>query len=262
MKFYLSGANKAESVQTSPQLSLGGFLSSTRVPNNRIGFLFDNLSSFDKFNGSTDCKALFLVNDIQDFTSLKMTFVGSFEEKFELGVVSTENQYIEKISSRNDLPFDTELFETKSSRASTIVKFLTNPSVSEIVTLMGVTVTSESTDISSLIDKFVTAFSNTNYFARKLSTTELALEKKDIGLFTQAGTFSTAGTTTIQASNFSSGVDNSLLISNDFKKDDVLGIWVRRIVQKQEISDSDLIQNLENNPKGKLIDVELLTIYS
>jgi len=64
MKLYYTVASQPEDIQPKPSLSLGGFKSSSLVPNSVIGNLFSDISMYSvKNNNANNYIALILVND-------------------------------------------------------------------------------------------------------------------------------------------------------------------------------------------------------
>lgn len=62
MKLYYTGANTYGTYQNSPILSLGGFISSTIVPNSLLGNLFPEISKYSMENGESEVRAVILRN--------------------------------------------------------------------------------------------------------------------------------------------------------------------------------------------------------
>ena len=75
MKLYYTVISKPEDPQTRPDLSLGGFKSSTIVPNNKLSNLFGDISSYSVRENQYEYIALALVNDSAiDITDITVYF--------------------------------------------------------------------------------------------------------------------------------------------------------------------------------------------
>lgn len=109
MRFLYSGANAYLLPQTNPSLSLGGFVSSSIVPNGRLNGLFSDGSYKASKFGSIETKALILENETQTgVTNITFGYQYSTDPDFkiEVAVVTlSNNQTMEQLQSIRDTPY-------------------------------------------------------------------------------------------------------------------------------------------------------------
>lgn len=109
MRLLYSGAIAYLQPQPNPSASLGGFVSSSIVPNLRINSLFSDGSYFSSKNGSVETKALILENETSSgITALTIGYEYSTNPDFkiEIAIVSlTSNQLMEQIGNVRDTPY-------------------------------------------------------------------------------------------------------------------------------------------------------------
>jgi len=113
MKLFYTGADKFNNLQPNIVLSLGGFISSTPIPNAQLSNLFSDISSFsiskDQFTVIAIALQNTLAKDVTDiflwfdfltdaFTKLEFAFVDVNDD-------SEGNLSIEKLSNSHSLPF-------------------------------------------------------------------------------------------------------------------------------------------------------------
>lgn len=110
---YYSGAKVFNAIQNNPDLSLGGWLSSTIIPNDLMNNLFGTISEKGQSEALSETKAIFLVNDTEVKTnfSIYIEQANSDEVIFEFSVVAVPNgQSMERISSIRSLPYYADFF--------------------------------------------------------------------------------------------------------------------------------------------------------
>lgn len=109
MRLFYTGAQVKDASQSNPLQSLGGFVSSSVVPNNKLNSLFPNLDSNDLSEGLEDIIGVVLKNE----TGATVTNLRIFAElipdnnaKFELAAVSlNSNGFMELVNDRKSLPY-------------------------------------------------------------------------------------------------------------------------------------------------------------
>ena len=120
MTFYYSGAKIFQGVQQNPDLSLGGYLSSTPVPSGRMNNLFGDISIYSGQNLTTETKAIILKNTLGVTTSnITLGFKYPIDNKlpliFKLQMAVTQldstSQFMESIASSRDLPLNAVFYE-------------------------------------------------------------------------------------------------------------------------------------------------------
>lgn len=108
MKLYYSGASILNGEQNNPLNSIGGFMSSSLVPNGLENSLFPNVNSSEIENGSRHIIGLFLKND----TGAPVSDIDFYFDKdsesiftYEIGAVQANTGEIESLVNSNALPF-------------------------------------------------------------------------------------------------------------------------------------------------------------
>ncbi len=109
MRFLYSGATAYLLPQNNPSLSLGGYVSSSIVPNGRLNGLFSDGSHKSAKFGSVETKALILENETGS-TANDITFGYQYsidpDFKIEVAIVTlSNNQTMEQLQSIRDTPY-------------------------------------------------------------------------------------------------------------------------------------------------------------
>ena len=108
IKMYYSGAASASGIQTNIENSLGGYISSSEIPNASFNNLFTDISGTDTISGTTIYKALFVKNtDVSMWNNGKIfiySMVGSSYEDIYFGAESHVGGYIQTISDKYTSP--------------------------------------------------------------------------------------------------------------------------------------------------------------
>lgn len=118
MQLYYSGAPEPTAIQTNPILSLGGFISSSRVPNGSIGNLFPPVTKKHVQHNLFDIILIVLTNktsnEISSYT-IWTTVAENDKCAYEIACVnpaydSVNKAYVfESIDSTRELPYQAEL---------------------------------------------------------------------------------------------------------------------------------------------------------
>ena len=129
MFFYYTGAPDLEQPQTQIQRSLGGFKSSTRVPNDVLNNLFSDLSSNDLSAGENQIIGLILKNEMGVSVSDVIIYCeppADSNVKFFVSAVSVPSSgRIEQIANNDATPYFGQLLDmTGVMNARTLVNEL------------------------------------------------------------------------------------------------------------------------------------------
>lgn len=119
MILYYSGAANYEESQSSPHLSLGGYISSVAIPNDRVGATLRSISALNKSRNSKQLLMAVLKNTSgSEATNVTIyyDYPTDGQYKLELAFVSPSvdgdsNPIFEKIQSANDLPLSATFAE-------------------------------------------------------------------------------------------------------------------------------------------------------
>lgn len=115
MKFYYTGALHAEDAQVNPENSLGGFISSTIIPNDLLANLFTDISLFSLDKLPRETKGVILENDsIDDLENVIVYFEYPTDAlcKLEIAAVTlVDNNLMERLSNSKSLPYQATFHE-------------------------------------------------------------------------------------------------------------------------------------------------------
>jgi hypothetical protein len=112
---YYTGAKENDGVQTEIQKSLGGYISSSIIPNASLNSLFRDLSEFSKIKNSSEviCVAIknTLLTPLENFTFYINGLDASIDVKAAFVVPTTDscgNKVFESIKTQEQLPYYAE----------------------------------------------------------------------------------------------------------------------------------------------------------
>ena len=117
MRFLYTGASAFLKPQNNPSLSLGGFMSSTVLPNGRMNSLFSDGSYFGSKYGNVETKALILENEsgvAVNNLKLGYKYTGNLDFMIEVAFVTLQApdfQQIEKIGNVREMPYYASFIE-------------------------------------------------------------------------------------------------------------------------------------------------------
>src|SRR5574344_1912053 len=118
MEFFYTVSSQPGVAQSKPVLSLGGFLSSSKVPNGSLGNLFAEMSPYTLQNSRAEYIGLILTNTLKPITSMSLRvkqFSGNIC-KFRIAPVElTENGEMELVPSVNSKPLYAEFEEASEA---------------------------------------------------------------------------------------------------------------------------------------------------
>ena len=110
MILYYSGASSNNAIQTSSSRSLGGYISSSLVPNGAVGNLFDTLTP----SSNTQCRLIVLKNSFGDLSNVLISIEDSSHIEYKIAAVSPttdscSNSIFEIIQAEDNLPYQAVL---------------------------------------------------------------------------------------------------------------------------------------------------------
>jgi hypothetical protein len=118
LKLYYTGPRSYLSPQQKPSYSLGGYPSSSIVPNDQDGSLFSKISTLTKQNEITEVIGLILKNEDEDIDNLQFYFnlPKNPSASYQIAAVAlsqdSKNQYVmEEISNSTSLPYYANFFD-------------------------------------------------------------------------------------------------------------------------------------------------------
>lgn len=112
MRFYYTGAKGFLEEQKNPSLSLGGFISSSLVPNGNINNLFSSITPYTLNKNLTEYSLIALKNELgNDIKELKVLLEYNQQIQFsniELAAIVNKNNNFELIQNSNSMPYFAE----------------------------------------------------------------------------------------------------------------------------------------------------------
>lgn len=280
MMLYLTGADnslaKSEvNPQNDPNRSLGGYISSTPVPNSAMNALFDLVSSRTLEKKPKETIALGLINKFEQpvkDVEIRMVVDKETIADFKVGAVevSSETYSMEQIPNRYQEPMLSELHDASFMRASVEFEIQRGGVKGEEIAFFpfGVTVELHSDGLHETVEAILDAFSESDkYSAKKLSENRLRFEIRDLSVVSEAVDCSYVSTESFKGEfkgEFKTEVNNTSSISEIMHPGDCVGIWLQRsIKRKAKSSDCKLLEDYKN--KLELADfdeVELIVSYN
>lgn len=278
MLLYLTGASSSlkrseESPQADVSKSLGGYVSSSLVPNGALNSLFDLISITTLKDKRNEIVGIALVNkfdfDVKNVT-LKIVTSDTNIAKFKVAATALgEDMSMEHIANRYSEPMMAEFVDAEFYPASVDV------------TIENLGVSGEEIHIEPF-DKFITiseptydgfynsvekAFSNdSKYSVRRISEKVFRIESKDTSVsIPMECSYLSEGTAAISFDDlYKIRKDNSVLLIEELKSGEGIGLWLKReISEVRNKSYSELIENYDKKLiSDTLEEIELLIEYN
>lgn len=265
MMIYLTGANSSlvkspDAPQTDTAKSLGGYVSSTPVPNGELNALFDLISSYTLEKRKRETIALGLVNKLsQAVTNVTLKIVVDKENlaTFRIAAVALNNSMaMEKIANRYAEPMSAEFHNADFQRASVDIE-ITNPaSAGEEIALYPFNVSFEVTEsgIEGTWNAFENAFSNdSDYDVERISEKVFRVARHDESVIDEPLTCSyitTAGFSANFKGKFQNGaVGEVTLIDSESQlaPESGIGLWIQRDLKAYKYpTNEQLVEDFKN----------------
>lgn len=226
MKLYYSGAQQKNTEQRNPELSLGGLISSTAVPNGRLGNLFGSVSINQVQDSIEEIKCVFLKNTLEDINDVLCYYENNDSVKLQIAV--TRGDETELLQSSLDSPYSLEFYDFDVKYSQATITLQPYFSIGDEYIIEDVTIISDGT-VNSAYNDFKEGFQNhPKYTFIDLTNNTFILKCNRIGNFAGQIPITTPNPDAIVGGMLSTGVDNSQLITDDFKTGDCLGIFIKR----------------------------------
>ena len=280
MMIYLTGASTSlaktsDNPQTDASKSLGGYISSTPVPNAALNVLFDLISSYTLEKRPKETIAIGLINQLDvavKDVELKIVTDEDHEAVFKIAAVTIDksNYLMEQISSRYQEPIMAEFHDASFYRAAVDLEVINPASIGEEIALYPFNVNFEvkKTGMEGTWEAFEEAFSNDEiYRVRRISEKVFRIERRDetvIETPAECSYITTEGFTANFLGKFENKADNSVLIKSIFEPKEAVGIWIQRAIKRNNyLSNEELLENF----KEKFIletseEVEMIISYN
>lgn len=280
MMLYLTGAGASlvktqDNPQTDAAKSLGGYISSTPVPNAALNSLFDLISAYTLEKRQKETIAIGLINqfdkEVKDI-ELKIVTDENHEAIFKIAAVavSTDNYAMEHIANRYQEPMLAEFYDASFYRAAVDLKINQYASEGEEIALYPFNVSFEvkETGIEGTWNAFEEAFSNDEtYCVKRISETIFRIERRDETVLEEPLNCSYITTEGFQAEflgQLKNKADNSVIIKNSLKPKEAVGIWVQRIIKKNHYpSNEELLKEYKDKYIRETVEeVEVIISYN
>ena len=277
---YLTGAaTSLTKTQDNPQSdasrSLGGYISSTPVPNAALNTLFDLISSYTLEKKSKETIAIGLINQfdkpVRDI-ELKIVTDENHEAVFKIAAVavSSDDYAMEKIANRYQEPMLAEFYDASFYRAAVDLKIEQYASAGEEIALFPFNVSFEvkETGIEGTWLAFEEAFSNDEtYTVKRISETIFRIERRDEMVLEtplECSYITTEGFTAKFLGKLSNKADNGVIIKNELKPKEAVGIWIQRIIKKNHYpTNEELLKEYKDKYVRETVEgVELVLSYN
>lgn len=280
MMLYLTGAGASlvktqDNPQTDAAKSLGGYISSTPVPNSALNSLFDLISAYTLEKRQKETIAIGLINqfdkEVKDI-ELKIVTDENHEAIFKIAAVavSTDNYAMEHIANRYQEPMLAEFYDASFYRAAVDLKINQYASAGEEIALYPFNVSFEvkETGIEGTWNAFEEAFSNDEtYCVKRISETIFRIERRDETVLEEPLNCSYITTEGFQAEflgQLKNKADNSVIIKDSLKPKEAVGIWVQRIIKKKHYpSNEELLKEYKDKYIRETVEeVEVIISYN
>lgn len=280
MMIYLTGASTSltktqDNPQTDASKSLGGYISSTPVPNAALNALFDLISSYTLEKKPKETIAIGLINQFDKAVKdveLKIVTDENHEAVFKIAAVSvsSENYSMEQIANRYQEPLMADFYDASFYRAAVDLKIKQYASAGEEIALFpfGISFEVKETGIEGTWRAFEEAFSNDEtYDVKRISETIFRIERRDETVLEtplECSYVTTEGFTAEFLGKLSNKVDNSVIIKEELKPKEAVGLWIQRIIKKNNYpTNEELLQEYKDKYiREKVEEVELILSYN
>lgn len=279
MMIYLTGANtslvkSSEAAQTDPAKSLGGYISSTPVPNGELNALFDLISSHTLEKKKKETIALGLVNKLDkavNNVTLKVVVGNENLATFRVAAVKPDNYLaMEHIANRYAEPLAADFYSADFQRASVDIE-ITNPaSMGEEIALYPFNVVAEveESGIEGTWNAFENAFSNDEtYDVIRISEKRFRVLRSDENVLNEPISCSYVATDSFSCDfvgKFANGsVGEVTIIDEDSQLNpgEAVGLWIQRDLKKYKYpTNQQLIEDYKNKVIKETIETAEIVI--
>lgn len=280
MMLYLTGAKTSivkseDSPQTDPMESLGGYVSSTVVPNASLNALFDQISSYTLEKRQKETVAIALVNKYDYAVSnvqLKIVAGSNNVAKFRVAAVAIDSDtyQMEKIANRYSEPMNATFHDATFERAHVELKITRFAAAGEAITLQpfNVTVNVETAGQQGTWQAFSDAFEDSDeYTVTKVSDSVYRISRKDETVYSEAVecSYETTGNFTAEfQGGLQNGTDNTVLLAEYLGAGEAIGLWIQRVIRNRAyLSNEQLLYNYKHRiQQEEEEEVEVIVSWS
>lgn len=277
MMLYLTGAasslaNSSEAPQTDVSKSLGGYISSSIVPNGSINALFDMISLITLKNRNKETMAIGLINKFDKVVrnvEIKLVTRKDYIGKFKVAATAVGSDYMmEHIDNRYAEPIQAEFNDVDFYRAAVEVEILSPASPGEVISIqpLDINITIDEGGMEGTMNSIIKALANDYlYGARKLSNNKFELFSKEDNVISEPVeciAVCTEGAELRFNGYFYNEKNNTALISEELNPGEAVGLWLQREIFPKSYSDEELVKMSDDGVEfDKEENVELLITY-
>lgn len=278
MMLYLTGASSSSKTGEAPQddvmKSLGGYISSTPVPNASLNTLFDLVSIKSIKNRTKETIAIGLVNKFDFAVSdviLKMVSEQDNIGIFRVAAVDVDkNNCMEHISNRYSEPICAEFYDATFFKGSVDVTIVTPAVAGEEIVFdpFDITAVVERSGIEGTYEAINKAFSKSDeYHVKRLTEKTFRIERNDeLTIVTpfSCSFISTENSEFIFSDKFQNVKGNEVLLVDKLEPGQAIGIWLQReISEVVEKSNEELLKDYDEKRKiDTLEEIDLVINYN
>ena len=278
MLLYLTGAQtslaKGENApQTDASRSLGGYVSSTPVPNASLNSLFVIISSYTIEKKQKETVAIALVNKLDKAaTNVELKIVTDDDNiaSFKVAAVSVGDDYrMESIANRYQEPMAAEFHDASFYRACVDIKVKQPASRGEEIALypFGISFTVQRTGCDGTWEAFEEAFADDEtYWVRRISDRVYRIGRHDDKVLEtpeECYYITTEGFSAEFLGKLSNKEDNTVLLSERLEPNEAIGLWIQRSIKNVSTPTNErLICDYKHHViKSQTEEVEIVVNY-
>lgn len=255
MMLYLTGAPNSlmtspDAPQNDPRMSLGGYVSSTPVPNAALNVLFDQVSLLTLQNRPTECMAFALINKSdQPAADVEIKIVGADDDvcQFEIAAVAVKYLQMESLRSRYSLPIGATFYNADFRRAGVQVTIASPAALGEEFVLepFNILVKSPKTaDYKGTFDAVAAALAGSSVWqVVYVSEKVFRIERQDfeaIDPFPVSVMGEEDGRIRLEFDgDFRNAINNTLLLADTLNPDKCIGLWIKRTIKETAHKDCE-----------------------
>lgn len=272
---YLTGASSSsrlgEAPQTDPMKSLGGYISSSPVPNGATNEIFDLISIRSLKERIANTIAIGLVNKFDTAVNdvkLKMVCQQDAICDFRVAAVTVDKNWcMEHINNRFAEPVNAEFYDATFFRGSVDVEIVEPGIVGEEIVFdpFDITATVEKAGYDGTFEAINKAFSKSNdYCVKKLTQKTFRIERNDEENVNESFDCSFIATDKAKftfSGKFRNVRDNEVLLIDELQPNEAIGIWLQRTIpDTAERSNAELIEDYDNKRTIEILEEPELVI--
>lgn len=280
MLLFLTGAQTSlakseDNPQTDPSRSLGGYISSSPVPNSALNSLFDTVSAYTIEKKGKETIAIALINKLPNTVkNIQLKFVTPPDAvaTFKVAAVSVnpETYVMETIVNRYQEPINATFHNASFSRVSVDMEITQYGSIGEEIMLypFNIPVEIEECGWDGTWEAFEKAFeSSDEYTIERLAERKYRISRRDNAVWEEGQECSYITTEGFSA-KFNGllqnqGADNTVLIAEDLAPEGAIGLWIQRQVKStSQKSNKQLIKDYKERVIPETVEkIEMVIDY-